>query len=402
VHTQKDVDTVEEVKRALIKLGFKEDAITAHTANEPDENFLSIAADHTKEVLIFKMAAALGFDAPRAFCMVSMRPIKDTDFGTQLIGRIMRVHSSLQGRKLPPILEHGYLFLSDHDSQSGVTDAAEKINKMTSQLAQASPFTMLTKIGGSSQIQLVTKGQPQLFPTGWQRPEQEDEKEASETVYPSYTLPNNTTGSQSMLELLGGLSRQDNEGENQASEASPKESYVYRRKEGSPLRFRTQELPLEVDDLLICMEQQIGFDNRDLLNALAESTEIIRIEKSHFKNVGEETRTHIKTRIDLEKAEWQAQQVLLRQQYLSAKDLQDHLLKRLAQEFRSIGQHAMADDEERLEAVVEHKDYGKALMIHWRDWADEKRREATTVLYEPETDKNILNAPFRCSALPTY
>ena len=536
VHTQKDVDTVEEVKRALIKLGFKEDAITAHTANEPDENFLSIAADHTKEVLIFKMAAALGFDAPRAFCMVSMRPIKDTDFGTQLIGRIMRVHSSLQGRKLPPILEHGYLFLADHDSQSGVTDAAEKINKMTSQLAQASPFTMLTKIGESSQIQLVTKGQPQLFPTGWKMPEQEDDKEASETEYPSYTPSNNTAGSQSMLELLGGLSRQENAGENQASEATPKESYVYRLKDGSPLRFRTQELPLEVDDLLICMEQQIGFDNRDLLNALAESTEIIRIEKSHFKNVGEETRTHIKTRIDLEKAEWQAQQVLLRQQYLSAKDLQDHLLKRLAQEFRSIGQHAMADDEERLEAalalilvhnprllkdaekacaarfsttrdaeplpgfvesrfplkpsfknvygvfpddlnpwevefaklldndtsgnvlwwhrnpvkkkhsvcivrpdggrffpdfvvgvkgrkegillvetkyaigsldsqikaVVEHKDYGKALMIHWRDWADEKRREATTVLYEPETDKNILNAPFRCSALPTY
>ena len=39
--------------------------------------------------------------------MVSMRPIRDTDFGTQLIGRIMRVHKRLQGRELPPMLRHG-------------------------------------------------------------------------------------------------------------------------------------------------------------------------------------------------------------------------------------------------------------------------------------------------------
>lgn len=536
VSTEKGVDTVEETRRALVKLGFSEEAITVHTANEPDENFLSISADHTKEVLIFKMAAALGFDAPRAFCMVSMRPIKDTDFGTQLIGRIMRVHSTLQGRKLPPLLEHGYLFLADHDSQSGVSEAADKINKMTSQLAQASPFTMLTKVGGNPQIQLITKGQPQLFPTGWQKPGAENELDGTETSFQGSSQPIETTGAQSMLELLAGLSQRESTDRKDDAEPKPKESYVYHRKEGAPLRFRTQELPLEVDDLLNCMEQQIGFDNRDLLNALAESTEIIRIDKTHFDNLGTETRTNIKTRIDLEKAEWQAQQVLLRQQYLSAKDLQDHLLKRLAREFQNIGQHAMADDEERLEAalalilvhnprllkdaekacaarfsttrdadplpgfiestlplkpsfkniygvfpddlnpwevefaklldndtsgnvlwwhrnpvrkkhsvcivrpdggrffpdfvvgvkgrkegillietkyaigsldsqikaVVEHKDYGKALMIHWERWADETQRRAMTVQYEPESDKNVLNALFRCSSLPSY
>lgn len=536
VASDNDVNTVEETKQALMKLGFKEDAITSHTAKEPDENFLSIAGDHTKEVLIFKMAAAMGFDAPRAFCMVSMRPIKDTDFGTQLIGRIMRVHRSLQGRKLSPLLEHGYLFLADHDSQSGVSEAADKINKMTSQLAQASPFTMITKIGGSSQVQLVTGGQPQLFPPAWEPEESGDEPEVGGTGFPGIAISTTTTGAQSMLELLGGLSLKANPADEESGEAKPKEMHVYHRKEDAPLRFRTQELPLEVEGLLTCIEQQVGFDDRSLIMGLAKDTEIIRIEKEIFKTLGEETRTRMNTRIDLERAGRQAQQVLLRQQYLSSKDLQEHLLRRLAQEFRNHGLSDVAEDEERLEsaldlilvnkprllrdvekacaarfsitrdaeplpgfmesafplkssfkniygvfpddlnswevefaklldndtsgnvlwwhrnpvrkkhsvgivrpdggkfypdfivgvkgrkegillietkyaigsldsqikAMVEHKDYGKALMIHWRNWADEKSREATTVQYEPETDKNVFGAPFRCSGLPTY
>jgi type III restriction enzyme len=67
-----------------------------------------VAIDEQKEVLIFKVAVALGFDAPRAFTLVSMRGAKDTDFGIQVVGRILRVHSRLQGptleQKLPELL----------------------------------------------------------------------------------------------------------------------------------------------------------------------------------------------------------------------------------------------------------------------------------------------------------
>ena len=52
--------------------------------------------------------------------------------------------------------------------------------------------------------------------------------------------------------------------------------------------------------------------------------------------------------------------------------------------------------------MVEHKEYGKALMIHWKDWQDEKRRTAMTVRYDPRTDKNVLDAVFRCGAMPSY
>ena len=64
--------------------------------------------------------------------------------------------------------------------------------------------------------------------------------------------------------------------------------------------------------------------------------------------------------------------------------------------------HAIGSLDSQIKATVEHKTYGKALMIHWKDWSDPKRRTAMTVTYDPRSDKNVLDAVFRCSATPTY
>ncbi|MCX6875221.1 MAG: hypothetical protein NTW21_15655, partial [Verrucomicrobia bacterium] len=64
--------------------------------------------------------------------------------------------------------------------------------------------------------------------------------------------------------------------------------------------------------------------------------------------------------------------------------------------------HAIGSLDSQIKATVEHKEYGKALMIHWKDWNDEKNRTAMTVCYDPQTDKNVLDAVFRCTAMPTY
>lgn len=530
-------ESIKEIRLGLTGLGFSEETISTHTSDEPDENFLSLAHDETKEVLIFKMAAALGFDAPRAFCMVSMRPIQSTDFGTQLIGRILRVHKRLQGRELPPLLRHGYLFLADHDSQAGISSAAEKINQLKSQLTRTSPFVMLTRVGGETNLQLITNSQSTLFPAT-----NEEVGAAGRSALPGGEPASPDDGkarSQGLLDLLDALTAKARDGIAPETKAAPG-MHRYPLKPGMPLRFLTQELPLDIlEHLLTCMEQQVAFDNRALLTALAKDVQIIRIEKSHFANVQEEQRSMIQARIDLEKAERQAQLMLMRQTYLSPKELQDHLLKRLAAEFVNHGLSEVAQDEERLEAalslilvrypgllkevekacaarfsftrdaeplpgfvesagplapsfknlygvfppdlnewevefaklldhdssgavlwwhrnpprkkhsvaivrpdggrffpdfavgvknrtigkdgillietkhaigsvdskikaVIEHKDYGRALMIHWKDWHDPKNRTAMTVTYDPVTDKNVLDAVFRCAAMPTY
>jgi len=126
--------SVQRVKERLAKLGFTEEQVAVHTAKEPDSGLLALANDERREVLIFKMAVALGFDAPRAFTLVSMRASRDADFGVQLVGRILRVHRRLQGRaqtgRLPESLRYGYVFLADAETQPGLDRAGQRITQI--------------------------------------------------------------------------------------------------------------------------------------------------------------------------------------------------------------------------------------------------------------------------------
>src|SRR5260370_20805309 len=125
--------SVERVKERLLALGFSETQIAVYTAEEPDSGLLALANDEAREVLVFKMAVALGFDAPRATTLVSMRAARDEDFGVQLVGRILRVHRRLQGRAraktLPETLRYGYVFLEDAHEQIGLELAADRSNR---------------------------------------------------------------------------------------------------------------------------------------------------------------------------------------------------------------------------------------------------------------------------------
>ena len=67
VQVDSSTDSEKRVRDRLVALGFAESQIATHTAKEPDANLLALAVNEDKEVLIFKMAVALGFDAPRAF-----------------------------------------------------------------------------------------------------------------------------------------------------------------------------------------------------------------------------------------------------------------------------------------------------------------------------------------------
>ena len=124
-------------KAALIKAGIPEAAIRIHTANKPDRNLQQIASDQSVEALIFKMAVATGFDAPRAFTLVSMRSSRSEQFGLQVLGRILRVPAQLQVlANLPAMLQHGYVFLVDKTTQDGLTAAADRIKSIQRGVAE--------------------------------------------------------------------------------------------------------------------------------------------------------------------------------------------------------------------------------------------------------------------------
>ncbi len=155
--------SVERAKEKLVALGFTESQIAIHTADEPDAGLLALANDETREVLIFKMAVALGFDAPRAWALVSMRAAQDEDFGVQLVGRILRVHRRLQGKVVPDVLRYGYVLLADIAAQGGLDAAGQRINRMRTQYATVSPTTIIVHASGQNLVQSVNAGGQLVF-----------------------------------------------------------------------------------------------------------------------------------------------------------------------------------------------------------------------------------------------
>ena len=155
--------SVERAKEKLLALGFTDAQIATHTADEPDAGLLALANDESREILIFKMAVALGFDAPRAWTLVSMRAAQDEDFGVQLVGRILRVHRRLQGRIVPDALRHGYVLLANIDAQGGLDAAGQRINRMQTQYASVSPTTIIYQAGGQRLVQSVDVGGQLVF-----------------------------------------------------------------------------------------------------------------------------------------------------------------------------------------------------------------------------------------------
>jgi hypothetical protein len=124
------------VKERLIEIGVPEKAIAVHTSGEPDPAFHTLAYDPEIEVLVFKLAVATGFDAPRAWTLVSVRPSRGRDFGLQIVGRIMRVHPlvrPLHGTE--PLLDRGYVFMSDPELQVGLDEAAADLKAVREGIA---------------------------------------------------------------------------------------------------------------------------------------------------------------------------------------------------------------------------------------------------------------------------
>jgi len=232
--------SVERAKERLQGLGFNESQIAVHTADEPDAHLLALANDESREVLIFKMAVALGFDAPRAWTLVSMRASRDPDFGVQLVGRILRVHRRLQGRKVNEILRYGYVLLADSAAQTGIDLAGQRINQLQTQYAKVSRTTVVMRVGDRDQVQVIgPNGQMSFLPVPppgalWTAPVEQPASGAPGDV--DSTAP------------LFGMSESSAQAEDIPSEialalGAPSSAYQYPLRSDVPRRFKTQDLP---------------------------------------------------------------------------------------------------------------------------------------------------------------
>jgi type III restriction enzyme len=353
--------SVERAKERLLGLGFTETQIAVHTAEEPDSGLLALANDEAREVLVFKMAVALGFDAPRAMTLVSMRAARDEDFGVQLVGRILRVHRKLQGRAraktLPEPMRYGYVFLADAEAQTGLDLAGQRINKLQTEYAKVSPTTAITYLGAKPYVQVLgADGQIKLLPV---------------TTPPDFPIPSPETfaGGESRattpenyagftLELLtGGYAPQDLVPE-QARPSLPVGStpavrtsrgYIYTIRADVPRRFKTQVVSPDNEVTEEDCAQKFMISSSEILRAIAAKVQVQRKTLEVFTHQVEMDFTN--AAMDADHAARIAYKVLTKNESFDARELRWSLLRKLKATLKELALD-QADDEEQVSHML--------------------------------------------------
>ncbi len=329
---------ITEAKQHLLNLGVAEEAIAWYTADEPNDDLLAVARDETKEVLIFKVAVALGFDAPRAFTLVSLRGAKSTDFGIQVVGRILRVHHRLRAmaisKTVPDLLRFGYVFLADSESQSGLINAGSKINAITTQLSEITPYTMVVKYAGQTEVQVSTNGQMSLLPQGFKPPDWQVPTKPSTTSTNTDVVSFQGTNFSLFSDFIA-PPPQINESYTTAPYHRPivAGNSRFALREDVPTRFKTERLPMRTDELVDCISKRIKFSDRELNAGLRKSLKITRNTIDDIFTQPDGNVDSVQARLSNAEIYRRAQKVLDDASYIDQRDLNPLLLARLKTEY---------------------------------------------------------------------
>jgi len=326
------VKGVKDLKARLLRMGFTEEQIAVHTAEEPDADLLSLANDDRREVLIFVMAVALGFDAPRAFTLVSMRAARDADFGVQLVGRILRVHRCLQSRAraktLPEALSYGYVFLADADTQTGLDLAGQRINAIQTEYAKASTATVALRLGeGISGVSKVDpSGQVAFFGLDAEAVVDGGSDETKPST-PEFVPPTDFD-----FGKFFGTSEKGCETEPSTSPvlvSGPVGGHRYALRAGVPRRFKTQVVCGHNEVTEEDCAQRFIVSTRDLFEAMKNK---IPVEKRTLDVFAHTIQQEFNFAADLspEQAAIEAQKTLLRNKTFDPRELRHALLRKMA------------------------------------------------------------------------
>lgn len=291
---------MKDVARTLVQdLGFAESAVRIHTAKEPDPDLIALANDPGVEVLIFKMAVALGFDAPRAFTLAALRGARDADFGVQVIGRLMRVHPLLRHRPLAPELSHGYVFLANAEAQEGLLAAGEEIARLQTQAPELGAQTVISVVGRQHTVQVLRSGESASLLVGTAPPSNE---EASPVLR---ALADDVQQATATLNLFAGnedVSRPPADTRPSAltgllaRDAARK--YVHRLREDVPSALIGEALPAVDGDLEQRVVDHIDLSPQRLVAMHQTLTQMLRRERDVFASVAEERESYVAAQLE--------------------------------------------------------------------------------------------------------
>ncbi|HEU4663730.1 MAG TPA: DEAD/DEAH box helicase family protein [Dokdonella sp.] len=298
-----------EAKRVLVdELGFAESAVRIHTAKEPDADLIALAHDPSVEVLIFKMAVALGFDAPRAFTLAALRGARDKDFGVQVIGRLMRVHPLLRRRPdLPAELSYGFVFLANAEAQEGLLSAGREIAQLSTNAPALGMQTVVTVSGSLHSVQILRSGETAslLIDARGVRSEEGDDAPASDAMTalaaslapslslfgldaPSSPSSPNPPGASVADRLVGVL----------AADADRRLTYPLR--DDVPRRLISEDLPPVHGSLEQRVADHVDFSAAVLGSMHQTVAKLLKVEREVFGSVQEDRESYVLAQLGAE------------------------------------------------------------------------------------------------------
>lgn len=357
-----DGKVAQEAARAFLvgSLGFAETAVRVHTSDEPDPDLLALAQDPSVEVLIFKMAVAIGFDAPRAFSLAALRGARDASFGVQVMGRIVRVHPLLRHRTdLPAALQQGYVFLANAESQEGLLAAGAQINALRTQAPELGSTVTLTVSGEQQTVQVVDAGRSFALPfapssteaSGGNAPPTASDAEGQ----PVEALAVWTAAAQSALGLLGGAA---SPGPAQAATAPPPSGVMplamqmapsvarYPRRPGVPERIASERLPVASQDFEARLVDHVDFNQSVLAARMKSRARVLRSESEVFGTEGvREGEQDLWATLSPEAVASKADQIAMRLNDANLRLIRERLLERFRAAIEQSGAVPPDDDE---------------------------------------------------------
>jgi superfamily II DNA or RNA helicase len=343
--------SIETAKSKLMQLGFRDSEIAIHTADEPDPDLIGLAKDEQKQVLIFKMAVALGFDAPRAFTLVSMRRSRDESFGVQIVGRILRVDRRLQSLELPDSLNYGYVFLADYASQTGLSLAADRTNAIQTQLTSVSRNVALVTVGDQGAIvQHLQNGQASLLgedPNFFSVSPTLSENQANRSVVSAHgnKPPHSPLLGLIMPDIVPDTQRSNSSQSKTISAITTEYTYPLREDIQFPRSFKREQYPLNLGAITQDIVSTVRITPEILAASRRRSARVVKKEMELFEH-GRETVSDTLAELSDKAIAAKAQQSLFasESEYINSRQIYGLMLERLKKEFIAQGWSDMLED----------------------------------------------------------
>jgi hypothetical protein len=236
-------------------------------------------------------------------------------------------------KSLPNVLRFGYVFLADAESQGGLIGAGAKINAITSQLAEITPYTMVVKIGGQTEVQVAASGQTSLLSQPYVMPVWQPAEIGGVNTQPPVSYLEGST-----LPLIDDWLSLETTQTIESGKVVPIRPVLtgntrFELREGIPKRFKTERLPLSTDELVQCIAKRIDL-NAQVLNAgLRKNLKITRTTIDDIFGKSDGTVDSIQARLSNTDIARRAQKVLFDAEFIDPRELHSLILVRLQSEY---------------------------------------------------------------------